>query len=665
MIRAWSLLPVLTGFFALPTVPAPAEDPPGDKVFHDYLAARAAEIEARFLPEVRSPADFERLKPRLREEYLHMLGLWPLPERTPLEASVTGTLDRGDHVVEKLHFQSRPRLYVTGNLYRPKETGGRRLPAILYLCGHSGAGRNGNKVQFQEHGIWFAKHGYVCLAIDTLQLGEIAAIHHGTYREGRWWWLSAGYTPAGVECWNGVRAIDYLVSRPDVDPERIGVTGISGGGAATFWVAAADDRVRAAAPVSGMADLESYVADRVVNGHCDCMFLHNTFRWSWTNIAALVCPRPLLFANSDQDSIFPMDANERVIARLERLYAVLGQGDKVDAVVSIGGHAYREDLRRAVFEFFDRELRGVAAPVLDSGVGLAAGEPPRPQIPFEELRAFPRDQDLPRDQLNTRIDEVFVPRGRPGLPEAGRVDAWRGELLGELSRACFGAWPRDAADPHASYDASSGQGVAVTQPGITIYWRVPSRPEDLRRDLWVVVLGPGDSREELPRWAAGAVGDSPAVLLPTRGAGHPHLEWTRKSPPNTVERSLVLVGETADGGRVLDVARTLRGLKALGARRLRLAGRGDAGVIAAYAVLYASEAEEVVAFEPPASHAPSRGVTAGGPAILNVLRVLDIPEAFGLLAPRRLTLRGTDPADFRGTAEIYERAGARDALELR
>ncbi len=210
-----------------------------------------------------------------------------------------------------LHYQSRPRLYVTANLYRPAEAKpGEKLPAVLYVCGHSGRGRNGNKVAYQSHGIWFARHGYVCLVVDTLQLGEIAAIHHGTYRENRWWWHSRGYTPAGVECWNGVRGIDYLVSRPDVDPERIAVTGISGGGAATFWVAAADERVKVAVPVSGMADLESYVPNRVINGHCDCMFLYNTFQWPWTRIAGLVAPRPMLFVNSDNDRIFP-DGRQR------------------------------------------------------------------------------------------------------------------------------------------------------------------------------------------------------------------------------------------------------------------------------------------------------------------------------------------------------------------
>src|SRR5205814_1204081 len=185
--------------------------------------------------------------PRLKREFLDMLGLDPLPEKTPLKAKTTGTIERSGVTIEKVHFQSKPGLYVTGNLYLPASggreppvpgpTGGSRPPlakshpAILYVCGHSNRGRDGNKTAFQDHGLWFASNGYVCLVVDTLQLGEIAGIHHGTYREGRWWWHDRGYTPAGVECWNGVRAIDYLLTRPDVDPNKVGVTGISGGGA--------------------------------------------------------------------------------------------------------------------------------------------------------------------------------------------------------------------------------------------------------------------------------------------------------------------------------------------------------------------------------------------------------------------------------------------------
>ena len=205
--------------------------------------------------------------------------------------------------------------------------------------------------------MWFASNGYVCLMIDTLQLGEIAGKHHGTYKLGRWWWQAAGYTPAGVECWNGVRAIDYLVGRPDVDAERIGVTGRSGGGAATIWIAAADDRVKFAVPVSGMSDLECYVSHKVINGHCDCMLLYNTYGWDWTTIAALIAPRPLLFANSDADSLFPMDGNRRIIGRLRQLYKLYDKPDLVDDYVNHGGHADRPELRVAAFQWFNKHLK--------------------------------------------------------------------------------------------------------------------------------------------------------------------------------------------------------------------------------------------------------------------------------------------------------------------
>src|SRR4051794_20482355 len=114
-----------------------------------------------------------------------MLGLWPLPEKTPLHVQTTGTLERNGVVIEKVDYQSRPGLYVTGNLYRPRRSRG-RLPAVLYVCGHSNRGRNGNKTAYQVHGLWFASNNYICLMLDTLQLGEVKGYHHGTYNLGRW-----------------------------------------------------------------------------------------------------------------------------------------------------------------------------------------------------------------------------------------------------------------------------------------------------------------------------------------------------------------------------------------------------------------------------------------------------------------------------------------------
>ena len=251
------------------------------------------------------------------------------------------------------------------------------------------------------------------------------------------WWQALGYTPAGVECWNGIRGIDYLVSRPEVDAERIGVTGISGGGAATFWIAAADERVKVAVPVSGMSDLESYVTNKVINGHCDCMFLVNTYQWDWTTIAALIAPRPLLFANSDKDTIFPMDGNRRVIAKLRQVYKMYDKPDLVDEYVSKGGHDYRPDLRMAVFKWINKHLKNDTAPVKDADFKL---------LPGKELRVFPEEKDVPKDAINGKIDETFVKRAEVKLPEKGKFAEWKKGMsegaAGEVvSRHCHRAIP--------------------------------------------------------------------------------------------------------------------------------------------------------------------------------------------------------------------------------
>src|SRR5262249_39594629 len=157
-----------------------------------------------------------------------------------------------------------------------------------------------------------------------------------------------------------------------------------GGGAATIWIAAADERVRCAVPVSGMSDLQSYVSNKIINGHCDCMLLINTYQWEWTTIAALIAPRPMLFANSDNDRIFPMDGNRPIIQRLRAAYKMHGKGELVDEYVSKGGHDYRPDLRIAVFKWINKHLEGDSGPVAD-----ATDKP----LPGKQLRVFPEDRD--------------------------------------------------------------------------------------------------------------------------------------------------------------------------------------------------------------------------------------------------------------------------------
>jgi dienelactone hydrolase/lysophospholipase L1-like esterase len=634
----------------------PDRNSPGDRMIQAYLARETEKISEPSLSNAKSLADWEKLRIGYKEEYFYMLGLQPMPEKTPLAATVTGTLQGDGYAVEKLHYQSRPRLYVTGNLYRPPSVKpGERLPAVFYVCGHSNQGRAGNKTAYQSHGIWFARHGYICLMVDSLQLGEIAAIHHGTYRENRWWWHSRGYTPAGVECLNGMRGIDYLISRPDVDAERIGVTGISGGGAATFWIAAADERVKAAVPVSGMADLQSYVSDRVINGHCDCMFLNNTFQWPWTRIAALVAPRPLLFTNSDDDHIFPMDANDRVANRLERAYSLYGASDMFDAMVSIGGHAYRKDLRQAIFRFFNIHLKNDPRTVTDSEVDLPDGErnKQRYAIDPEKLRVFAQDSDIPRDELNTTIDRQFVPVAKVSPPQPGEFDAWKAGLIKELRRVSFRCFPERIPAAKLIAQVQPDDARLETEPGIEAGLLLSAAFKPAKPARVLLVVHDLDAKELVSPWLRQIQQPGDLVYL-CAPRGVDRTRWTRKNPPNYVERAHVLLGRTVDTGRVWDVAATTRYLNAKyeGKLPVYVVGEGGAGVLAAYAALWEPEISGVVLNALPLGH-----MDADAPQFLNVLRVCDIPDVLGMLAPRPLTIYGAKGEALDKAATIYKATG--------
>jgi len=632
------LLAVVTGADPKPV------DTPGDVAIQKYLRAEVASLDKNFMDGAKTKVEWAAKRPKLKEQMFDMLGLSPRPEKADMQATVTGTIDVNDVSIEKIHFQSRPGLYVTGNLYRPRVIAeDKKHPAILYLCGHSNQGRDGNKAAYQHHGMWFASNGYVCFVIDTLQLGEVAGKHHGTYNLGRWWWHSRGYTPAGVECWNGIRAIDYLCNRPDVDADKIGVTGRSGGGATTVWLAATDDRVKAAVPVSGMSDLGDYVGERVINGHCDCMFAHNPYRWEWTTILALFAPKPLMFANGDADPIFPMPGNRRIAERMRKCYEMLDAKDLFEEVVDNCKHEDTPALRKASFRFFNTHLKGDPKAKVEDTVFA--------KIDGKELRVFPDDKNLPKDSINAKADETFVPVADVKLPPKPEdFAAWKAGLVKELKEKCFRGWPEKIpASKMADEYLKCDDGFETRRSIHNLKIRPEQRPAGTP---WLVVVL--NSKDDSFRTAVTfAVGNEPyAICLATRGIGP--TAWTSTNPPNTVERSLALLGTTADAGRVRDICGYLANLPKT--QKVRLAGKGLAGILAAYAALLMPEKVEAVIVEgPPTTH-------DDGPYFLGVRRVLDIPDALGLLAgDTALTLTGKSAQDkaFDKTEAIFQLAGAK------
>src|SRR5437667_2224062 len=216
-----------------------------------------------------------------------------------------------------------------------------------------------------------------------------------------WWWNSRGYTAAAAEAWNCIRALDYLETRPEVDKTRFGVTGRSGGGAYSWWIAALDQRIQVACPVAGITDLENHVVDGTVEGHCDCMFTVNTYRWDYPQVAALVAPRPLLISNSDKDTIFPLDGIQRLHAKVRSVYRLYNAADKLGLLITEGPHKDTQELQVPVFRWFNRFLKKEESLVQEAAV---------PLFRAQQLKVF--DQ-LPANEITRKCYETFTRRANP------------------------------------------------------------------------------------------------------------------------------------------------------------------------------------------------------------------------------------------------------------
>ncbi len=404
--------------------------------WRNYFARRTTELETACLkqkPEGQSWQDYQK---QLRSELFDMLGLWPIPEKSDLAAQITGSHEKNGVIAENIVFQSRPGLYVTANLYRPSKAD-KPLPGVIYVCGHGEVKKDGvafgNKTHYQHHGAWFARNGYVCLTIDTVQLGEIEGIHHGTFRMDMWWWLNRGYTPAGVEAWNAIRAVDYLVSRPEVDGEKLAVTGRSGGGAYSWWLAALDERIDCAIPVAGITDLRDHVVDDCVEGHCDCMYFVNKFGWDYPAVAALVAPRALLISNTDRDPIFPLEGVGRIHQRVRDVYQDLGKQTLLGLNITAGEHVDTQELQVHALRWMNSHLKNDKTPIPNAAEKL---------FTIEELKVF---NEIPTDQRNTSVQEWFVPQAKPALPPlslAERSD-WKKTHYSGLRSGPFRCWPNE------------------------------------------------------------------------------------------------------------------------------------------------------------------------------------------------------------------------------
>ena len=612
-----------------------------DSSLLEYFKRETAELSDKCLAEIQTAAQWREAAPKYREQLAEMLGLSPMPGRTPLNAKVTKRLEHDTFSVENLHFQSSPRLYVTANLYIPKNLT-KPAPTILYVTGHGPVITNGvsygNKVAYQHHGAWFARNGYVCLIIDTLQLGEIRGLHHGTHTEGLWWWNSRGYTPAGIECWNGMRALDYLSTRPEVDTNRFGVTGRSGGGAYSWFITAMDDRIKAAAPVAGITDLENHIVDGAVEGHCDCMFFVNTYRWDYPQLAALAAPRPLLLCNTDSDNIFPLDGVMRTQTKVRRIYDLLGASTNFGVVITPGPHKDTQELQVPVMRWFNRYLKHEEPLIETAATKLFTAQ---------QLKVF---DTLPTDAINTNIHFTFVAAAKVALPKsASDWAAQREGLLNGLSMKCFRASADEIASPKAIVALRAGNPSTPISDISTLSLKAneTGTPEGIILRIHYTAKRQQDGR--FVDAGSKLIDGQLTFTAPVRE----FQSASDKRKAAHLLRRYMLLGETLDSRRVADITRAIRSIRAsttYGKLPLRVEAEGDLAVDALYASLFAP-VDELVLTNLPKSHMQ-------GPDYLNVMRVLDIPQTVALASERaRVELRGAQEADWQFASQTARIAG--------
>ena len=575
------------------------------RMLPEYMEKKAeALVESRKRSlDVSTSTALARRRQFVRARILHAIG--GLPERTPLNARTVGTLERDGYRIEKVVFESQPKFYVTANLYLPT-TGHAPYPAVLYPLGHELGGKS--NPTWQQMLATLARRGYVALAWDPVGQGERVQLYDTALRDSMLRSSTTEHTILGIQClltgqhiarytiWDGIRALDYLLSRKEVNPEHVAITGNSGGGTHSAYIAALDDRISVAAPscyitswhwmlkTLGPQDAEQTFPGWLGDG------------LDYPDFIYAAAPKPYLILSAIRD-FFPIDGARETFRETEDASSKLSNGLKVEMFEADDGHGYSHPRRMAAYSWLSRHLRSTE----DN-----AAEAPLESESAETLFCTPTGQVFTSFggetvfTLNQRRAERLR-EGRPQLTDASGLTVYQEKVRhAAMERSAYK--PVSGAVPVTRYGTIQRDGYRIekltyeSEPGILIpsLLYVPDSGP-IRKPAVVIAESEGKSTAAT---VAGKLVHTGVIVLSMdlRGMGE-----TRITSDLNDSESYRYFGDYEDGMTAILMNRTLAGMRAgdiirgldmLAARqdvdgeKLTAVGRNGAAIPLLYAALF-------------------------------------------------------------------------------
>lgn len=647
---------------------AGAAEPP---TFLEFVKTQARTLRSSDAPP-ESLIDWKHRKKKLRQQLTEAWGGFP-SEDAPLKPEILGTIQRDGYRIEKVIFQTFRDVWMTANAYVPDLPG--RLPAVLCVHGHWKGAKQDPHVQARCIGL--ARLGFFVLAVDAFGagergLGKALGEYHGEMVAATLW--PVGRPLSGLQVYENRRAVDYLLTRPEVDGNRLGITGASGGGNQSMYAGAFDERFKAVVPVCSVGNYQSYLGAAC----CMCEVVPGSlsFTEEW-GVLSLTAPRGLMIISATQDAFqFSVGEARKSLAFVKPVYQLYGQPDNVKHAIFESRHDYNQPMREAMYGWMTRYLK-------NQGDGSPIPEPQMSTEDPEALRCFPGET---RPDNWMTIPQFAARTGKRMLQDHTRPSDWRSwqasaeELRNSLDQKVLkGTTPRASQSESASTTSPETKITFEPEPGIRLtathqIGKVPQKPAT------VIILSLDNEISLKQDELAQAVHNSgrSVVTLSLRATGEhawPRDSIRRAPDHNTAEWSLIL-GRPLLGQWVLDLRSAISALQDNGCLNdeLIVIGKGPAGVVALCAAAIDRRIDHTVTTESLASFisdVPYENQRLGIMANGIVRDVGDIAQIAALIAPERLTVcnpvsgSGETPADeevtriLESTAHVYRLTEAR------